>query len=156
VSPGAEIHRAGDWLLVTKRWQAGDSVGLSYGAVVEPVPATNGEFYIRRGPLFYAVGIPGILGPIKDFPLKGFHDYTVSPVTWGDARYAIPALTGGPLAYPLVPVAGADPRFPWDASPLHLNATIVSLDTMKTETVGLVPMGSGEAVLRRMTFPATP
>jgi hypothetical protein len=155
-SPGAEIHRAGDWLLVTKKWQAGDTVALSFGAVVEPVPATNGEFYIRRGPLFYAVGIPGILGPVKDFPLKDFHDYTVSPVTWGDARYAIPGMTGGPLAYQLVPVAGGDPRFPWDASPLHLNATIVSLDTMKTETVGLVPMGSGEAVLRRMTFPTTP
>jgi hypothetical protein len=93
---------------------------------------------------------------VKDFPLKDFHDYTVSPVTWGDARYAIPGLTGGPLAYQLVPVAGGDPRFPWDAAPMRLNATIVSLDSNKVETVGLVPMGSGEAVLRRMTFPATP
>ncbi|HMD60831.1 MAG TPA: beta-L-arabinofuranosidase domain-containing protein, partial [Opitutaceae bacterium] len=54
--PGADTHRAGDWLLVAKRWQAGDTVSLSFGAAVQPVPANNGEFYLRRGPLFYALG----------------------------------------------------------------------------------------------------
>ena len=154
--PGAETRRAGDWLLVSKRWQAGDTLSLSFGAAVQPVPANNGEFYIRRGPLFYAMGIPAIKKPVKDYPLAGFHDYLFFPVTWGQARFALPGLADSPsgLDFRLAPNRGADAKFPWDSPPSVLGGALLNLDTMKAEQVALVPMGCRDAILRRMTFPA--
>jgi len=156
--PGAEIHRAGDWLLVGKKWQKSDAVGLSFGAAVQPVPANNGEFYVRRGPLFYAMGIPGIRNATKDYPVPGFHDYTVSPITWGQVRFALPKMTDSPSgpALALVPNPKADARYPWDSPPSLLGGTLLNLDTMKMESVALVPMGSNDATLRRMTFSVAP
>jgi DUF1680 family protein len=153
-SQGADVRRAGDWLLVTRRWQAGDRVDITFDATATPVPANNGEYYLRRGPLFYAVGIPGIKNAVKDFPVPGFHDYTVSPVTWGQARFGIGHLSEGSsgLAFRLVANKDASEKYPWDAPPSFLEGTLISLDTMKPQTVSLVPMGSAAATLRRMTF----
>ena len=152
---GAMIQRAGDWILVSKTWQAGDVVRLAFGADVQPVPANNGEFYVRRGPLLYALPFSAVLQPTKDYPLPGFHDYTVSPALWGQGRLAFPQTAGhlSTAAFARVENPKADPRFPWDAAPVRLKATLLSLDTNQPETVELVPMGSGEAILRRMTFP---
>ena len=158
-SPGAEIHRAGDWLLVSRTWQKGDTITVSFGASVEPVPAHNGEFFVRRGPLFYAVGIPAILKPVKDYPVAGFHDYLAFPVTWGKARYALPRSGGGIpdlSSFRLAPNPKADARYPWDEPPSRLEVTLLSLDTQKQEALALVPMGAGAATLRRMTFPVAP
>jgi hypothetical protein len=156
--PGAEIHRAGDWLLVSKKWRAGDTVDLAFGAEARPVPANNGEFYVRRGPLFYALPISALKRAVKDYPLPGFHDYLVFPEVWAQARYALPGPSGSPpaAAFALASNQKADPRFPWDASPVRLDATFLNRDTGKVETVALVPMGSGEAILRRTTFPIAP
>jgi DUF1680 family protein len=155
---GGDVHRAGDWLLVSKRWQAGDTVALAFGADVQPVPAHNGEFYLRRGPLFYAVGIAAIKKSNRDYPLPDFHDYLVFPAAWGQARYALSRIAETPsgLDPELVPNPAADLRHPWDASPVRLKVNMLNLDTMKTESIALVPMGSGEATLRRMTFPMAP
>jgi hypothetical protein len=156
--PGAEIHRAGDWLLVAKRWQSGDSVDLSFGADAQPVPANNGEFYVRRGALFYALPIAAIKRAIKDYPLPGFHDYLFFPAVWAQGRFALPKPSENPSApaFDIVPNRDADARFPWDAAPARLEAKLLNLDTGKPETIALVPMGSGEAILRRMTFPMAP
>ncbi|MGA2443868.1 MAG: beta-L-arabinofuranosidase domain-containing protein [Opitutaceae bacterium] len=156
--PSAEIHRAGDWLLVAKKWQSGDIINLSFGADVQPVPANNGEFYVRRGPLFYALAIPSVKKATKDYPLPGFHDYLVYPTTDAQWHYALAKLTENPsaLAFELVPNDKADARFPWDVAPQRLKGNILNLDTKKTETVELVPMGSGEATLRRVSFPIAP
>ena len=156
---GAEISRAGDWILVRKTWSKGDALEVSFRSSAEPVPANNGEFYVRRGPLFYAVGIPAIMKSIKDFPVAGFHDYLAFPVTWGKARYALPKSASGVpelLAFKLTPNPAADAKYPWDAPPFRLEGTLLSLDTLKTESLALVPMGASAATLRRMTFPVTP
>ena len=157
-SAGADIRRAGDWLLVTKTWKAGDTLDVTFGAVTEPVPANNGEFYLRRGPLFYAIGIPGIRTAIKDYPVPGFHDYTVSPVTWGQARFALPRMPEAPagLGFKLVANPKADAKYPYDQPPYRLEGTLLNLDTLKDEVVDLVPMGSSDATLRKMTFSAAP
>jgi hypothetical protein len=153
---GAEIHRAGDWLLVSKTWRPGDSVDVSFGAEAQPVPANNAEFYVRRGPLFYALPIAAIKRPVKDYPLPGFHDYLVFPVEWAQGHYALPRSPDGASAFAPADNPKADPRFPWDAAPVRLQARVLNLGTGKTEGIDLVPMGSGEAILRRMTFPLAP
>jgi uncharacterized protein len=149
---GADIRRAGDWLLVSKKWKAGDTVDISFGATTQPVPSSNGEYYVRRGPLFYAMPIAATKRAVKDYPLKGFHDYLVFPVEWAQGHYALPS-SGAPGSYELTQNKAADPRYPWDTSPVRLEAKVLNLSTNKTETLALVPMGSGEAILRRMTFP---
>jgi hypothetical protein len=156
--PGAEIHRAGDWLLIAKKWKSGDIINLSFGTDVEPIPANNGEFYVRRGPLFYALAIPSVKKATKDYPLPGFHDYLVYPTTNAQWHYSLARLTEDPsaMAFELVPVDGADARFPWDVAPLRLKGNLLNLDTKKIESIALVPMGSGEATLRRVTFPVAP
>lgn len=156
--PGAEIHRVGDWLLVSRKWQSGDVINLSFGADVQPVSANNGEFYVRRGPLFYALVIPSVKKATKDYPLPGFHDYLAFPTTDAHWHYAFAKLTESrsAVAFELVPNDKADARFPWDAAPQRLKGNLLNLDTKKTETVELVPMGSGEATLRRVTFPTAP
>jgi uncharacterized protein len=155
VCAGAEVHRAGDWLLVSKTWQAGDVVELSFGAEAQPVPANNGEFYVSRGPLFYALPIDAIKRPIKDFPVPGFHDYLMFPAVWAQGHYALAGKAAAP-GFALVQNPKADARFPWDAAPLRLEASVLDLSTGKPTTIALVPMGSGEAILRRMTFPIAP
>ncbi len=156
--PGAEIHRAGGWLLVGKEWQPGDTVALSFGADVQPIPANNGEFYVRRGPLFYALAIPAEKKATKDYPLPGFHDYFVNPAKDAHWHYALGRFTNDPsaLGFELVANGNADARFPWDAAPQRLKGSMLNLDTKETETVELVPMGSGEAILRRVAFPIAP
>jgi hypothetical protein len=158
VCEGAEVHRAGDWLLISKKWKAGDAIDLSFGAQAQPVPANNGEFYVRRGPLFYALPIAAIKRAVKDYPLPGFHDYLVFPVEWAQGHYALAKAPDGPGAssFDLVPNQASDTRFPWDAAPVRLEANVIDLGTNKPQTVALVPMGSGEAILRRMTFPLAP
>jgi hypothetical protein len=102
------------------------------------------------------MGIPAIKKPVKDYPLAGFHDYLFFPVTWGQARFALPGLADSPsgLDFRLAPNRGADARFPWDSPPSVLGGALLNLDTMKAEQVALVPMGCRDAILRRMTFPA--
>jgi hypothetical protein len=158
VCAGASVDRAGDWLLVSKEWGPGDAVDLSFGAEAQPVPANNGEFYVRRGPLFYALPIAAIKRAVKDYPLPGFHDYLVFPVEWEQGHYALAAPPQGQAAAAYEPAANsaADARFPWDVAPVRLNVSVRNLGTGKPEVIALVPMGSGEAILRRMTFPIAP
>ncbi len=155
VCAGADVHRSGDWLLISKTWKAGDAVNLSFGAQAQPVPANNGEFYVRRGPLFYALPIAAIKRPVKDYPLPGFHDYLVFPVEWAQGHFALEGAPAAP-AFEVVPNKDADPRYPWDTAAVHLEARMMNLGTNKAESVALVPMGSGDAILRRMTFPLAP
>jgi DUF1680 family protein len=157
-SAGAEVHRVGDWVLVGKKWQKGDSVAVTFGVTTTPIPATNGEFYLRRGPLFYAVGVPGIKQPVKNFPLPQFHDYTVSPVEWEQARFGVLKMTEGGMAasFKLVPNPKADAKFPWDSPPAFLEGTMQNLNTGKVQSVDLVPMGAEAATLRKMTFSTNP
>jgi hypothetical protein len=120
------------------------------------VPSNNGEFYVRRGPLFYALPIEAIKRPVKDYPLPGFHDYLVFPAVWAQGHYALRGSADGSPAFALSGNPKSDARFPWDTAPLRLQARLLNQGTDKVETVDLVPMGSGEATLRRMTFPLAP
>lgn len=151
----AEITRTDDWLIVRKQWRAGDVVKIAFGADVQTIPAHNGEFYLRRGPLFYALAIPAEKKATKDYPRPGFHDYVAQPVAGAHWHYALPKLTddAAPLPLKCVAEAKADARYPWDGAPVRLTGELFDTESRRNEAVALVPMGSGEALLRRMTFP---
>jgi len=144
-------------ILETKRWEPNDTLVLKLGAQVEPVPANNGEFYLRYGPLFYALAIPADMKAIKDYPIPGFHDYVVTPVQGAKWHYSMGELIEkaelSPFKAVVSPTAGG--RYPWDTAWVKLNGTLINQDTGKPETVALVPMGCGDAKLRRCTFRAS-
>jgi hypothetical protein len=95
---------------------------------------------------------------VKDYPVPGFHDYLVFPAIWAQGHYALPhhPEVGATDGFGLASNTKADPRYPWDASPIRLEAAMLNLGTNQAENLTLVPMGSGEAILRRMTFPPAP
>ena len=154
--PGAAIVRAGSWLLVTREWQAGDQLSLEFEAQVQPVPANNKEFYLRYGPLFYAYPIPSRMKAVKDYPLPGFHDYFVSPVAGAKWNYALADFFNPAQALPFK--VQTDPKapatHPWDSPPVKLTGTFFNKDNGQPETLELIPLGCGDAKLRRATFPA--
>ncbi len=156
--PGASVGRGGSWLLVSKKWKTGDKLSLELEAQVQPVPANNKEFYLRYGPLFYALAIPCQMKAVKDYPVPGFHDYFASPVAGAQWNYALPKLFARAEPLPLKVAANpkADPNYPWDVAPLELGGNFLNQDTRQREFLELVPMGCGEARLRRTTFPAAP
>ena len=155
--PGASVVRAGGWMLVTKTWVPGDNLAVSFKAQVQLVPANNQEFYLRYGPLFYGYAIPSEMKAIKNYALRDFHDYYVLPVAGARWNYALSKIKegseDGPL--PLAPVGNpaANPIYPWDTATLKLTGALINRDTGKPETLELVPMGCGDAKLRRCTFP---
>ncbi len=154
----AETTRAGGWLLIRRQWRAGDRLTISFGADVQPIAAHNGEFYLRRGPLFYALAIPAVKRTTKDYPLPGFHDYVAMPAPGAHWNYALAGLDriGAPGGF--VPVRGtvADARYPWDGAAVRLEGELRNAETQRMEKIELVPMGCGEATLRRTTFPLAP
>ena len=156
-APGATLVRAGGWMLVTKTWSPGDTLKMVFNSEVQLVPANNREFYLRDGPLFYAYAIPSEMRAIKDYPLPDFHDYYVTPVAGARWNYALPEIPGGaedkPLPFALADNPAANANCPWDGPTLKLTGTLINRDTGKSESVELVPMGCGDARLRRCTFP---
>jgi hypothetical protein len=50
-------------------------------------------------------------------------------------------------------LTGCKVNYPWDAGTLKLVGALINRDTRKPEAVELVPMGCGEAKLRRRTIP---
>ncbi|MCX6925251.1 MAG: glycoside hydrolase family 127 protein, partial [Verrucomicrobia bacterium] len=155
--PGATVVRAGSWLLVTQNWKVGDQLSLELEAQVQPVPANNKEFYLRYGPLFYALPIPSQMKAVKDYPLPGFHDYFVSPVAGAKWNYALADFFNQtqPLLFKVEANPEALAEHPWDSPPFKLTGTFLNQDTRQPETLGLIPLGCGDAKLRRATFPAS-
>jgi hypothetical protein len=156
-APGAMVVRAGVWMLVTKTWVPGDNLAVTFKAQVQLVPANNKEFYLRYGPLFYAYAIPSEMKAIKNYALPDFHDYYAIPMAGARWNYALAKIQGGsedgPLPLALVSNPAASPNYPWDTATAKLTGTLINQDTGKPETIELVPMGCGDAKLRRCTFP---
>jgi len=156
-APGATVVHAGGWMLVTKTWVPGDTLTVVFHAQIQMVPANNKEFYLRHGPLFYAYAIPSEMKAIKNYSLPDFHDYYVVPAAGARWNYALPKIWGAsedmPLPFTLAGNPAANANRPWDNATLKLTGALINRDTGKTETVELVPMGCGDAKLRRCTFP---
>jgi hypothetical protein len=154
---GATVVRAGGWMLVTKAWAPGDTLALVFGTQVQMVPANNHEFYLRDGPLFYAYAIPTEMKATKNSSRTDFQDYYAVPVADARWNYALPEILGVSedlqLPFTLTSNPAANANYPWDTATLKLTGTLINQDTTRSETVELVPMGCGDAELRRCTFP---
>jgi DUF1680 family protein len=151
---GAIVRRDGGYFVVHKLWQKGDRVTVAFSESIAPLPAANGEVAIQRGPLVYALKIPADERKIKTYALPGFADSEDFPspgAQWSYALDATQSSVGFGLAASLD--KGANMRYPYEGASLRLVGNLLNLSTGKPEPVGLIPVGSSQAVLRRETFP---
>ncbi len=151
---GATVSREGDYLLVRKEWKKGDQLSLDFSEPIEGVTAANGEIYLQRGPLVYALRIPEVARDIKDYGLPGFADLEYYPAQEEHWSYALnPSLGKGNFGFTTKEVKDAHWQYPYDGAPARLEGKLINVETERSEDVQLIPMGSSLAILRRVTFP---
>jgi len=150
---GGMVSRQGDYFVVRKKWTKGDQVKIEFNEPITGIPAANGELYLQRGPLVYALEIPATSLEIKKYKLPGFADLYYFPVRGADWFYAFD-LTLGKTDYGFTFKSDkdADLLYPFDGAPVRLEGKMIHFDTGKLDNVSLIPMGSNQAALRRVTF----
>jgi len=151
---GAVARRDGDYFVVRKEWKKGDRMALEFTEPITASRAANGEFYLERGPLVYALRIPEVEKVVKSYSVAGFSDLNFLPAQGAHWAYAFEAGLGKPGAgFAVKNEKDANMLYPYDRAPVRLEGKLTNLDTAQKEDVSLVPMGSGLAILRRLTFP---
>jgi hypothetical protein len=152
--PGATIRKSGGYFAVHKRWTNGDQVKIVFSESIVKVPAWNGEFALQRGPLVYALAIPAVKFETKQYNVPGFADLEYSSSMTGQWWYALDPHSGkDDFGFDSSGDGHFDTPYPFDGSPLRLQGKLINLLTKQEDDVRLVPMGSTEAILRRVTFP---
>jgi hypothetical protein len=152
--PGATVSEAGRFVSVRKKWAKGDVVRVRFRMVVkkiaqpesETVRSKKGGFYLRRGPIVYALAFPHELKPIEELGDTGFKKYKV--ITKDRTGWDFSIDPGA--AFALDRDEDADLLHPWAKSPIRLQGSLLG-KTGERVPVSLVPMGA--TVLRRVTFP---
>lgn len=145
-APGATIADEDGWRVLTKEWQPGDRITVSFTPDIERKTMPNGEVYWKRGPLVYALPIASEKKPIKTYPVEGFADYNYTPKAGAFWDYAVDDETG-PFRFSRIPAKGN----PWADPPVRLTGNLVNCKTGASTPVELQPMGS--SLLRRVAFP---
>ncbi|MFH1006250.1 MAG: beta-L-arabinofuranosidase domain-containing protein [Candidatus Latescibacterota bacterium] len=151
---GATVSRQGDYFLVRKGWRKGDQISLEFSESIVGTTAANGEVYLQRGPLVYALRIPEIARKTRDYDLPGFADLEYVPTQDAAWSYALESGCGNEdFGFAATSETDRDMLYPYDGSPVRLEGKLINLDTGKKEAARLIPMGSHLAILRRVTFP---
>ncbi|HMD85199.1 MAG TPA: beta-L-arabinofuranosidase domain-containing protein [Terriglobia bacterium] len=151
---GATVRREGSYFLLRKEWIKGDQVRLEFSETAVGTTAANGEIALQRGPLVYALAIPEIAKDVKDYDLPGFSDLEYFPAQGAHWSYALQTSAGNSdFGFTARIENDLNMLYPYDLAPIRLEGKLINLDTGQSENVGLVPMGSRLAILRRVTFP---
>ena len=151
---GASVSRNGDYFVVRKRWTKGDQVKIVFSESIIGIPAWYAEIALQRGPLVYALTIPSVKFEAKHYSLPGFADLEYSSAVGAQWWYALdPSLGKGDFGFTARGEKDVNMPYPFDGAPVRLEGKLINLDTGKREDVSLVPMGSSQAILRRVTFP---
>jgi hypothetical protein len=154
VCAGANVSKNGDYFLVRKRWTEGDQVKIVFTESIMAIHAWPAEIALQRGPLVYALTIPAVKTEFKHYGLTGFADLEYSSAMGAQWWYALdPRLGKEDFGFTASGDGHFDTPYPFDGSPVRLEGKLINLVTKQTDDVHLVPMGSNEAILRRVTFP---
>jgi uncharacterized protein len=145
-SPGATVANDHGWRVLTKEWSAGDRISVSFNPTVERKTMANGEVYLKRGPLVYALPIAAERRQIKSYAVAGFADYEYIPKAGAFWDYAVGEQNG---VFQLVKTAATGN--PWVTAPMRLKGSLINRKSGHSEAVELQPMGVN--LLRRVAFP---
>jgi DUF1680 family protein len=154
---GAKVSKDNrGFVIVEKKWKAGDTLRLTLNPSITPHKAVDGTSAISYGPLVFALPVPAKAEIVQQFPqaeaagLHGLDAYQFDPADLASAKRPL-KWSSAERSYGLRVVADttADPLHPWDKSPLQLRGRMIRAEG-KTEKVTLVPMGC--TILRRTCF----
>lgn len=133
---GGTYTQEGDFSVVRKKWYNGEPLGIILRHEMKEKSLPNGEVYVQRGPIVYALPIPHENKTIKEYGLKGFKDYYSLPQNELHRSLQIPR----------------DADFVFNGEKGHkLEGKFWNAERESIQTVELVPMG--KTVLRRVSFP---
>jgi type 1 glutamine amidotransferase len=119
---GARVELKQGYYVINKQWEPGDQVVVSFKADIEAVLASNGEYAVKRGPLFYALPLPDKKTATKYYPLAGFNDYDVELKDPNDTGMSCQLnMNESDLGLTAVRSDTIDPLRPWDKAPIKLN-----------------------------------
>ena len=132
-----EVALENEFYKIKKHWKSGEVIQVEFENEVEAKEFRNGEIYFQRGPIVYALDIPHRKENIKDYKVKGFHDYYCFAE---NEAYKNFALDKSALNFAYIA----------DETPV-LKGDFIDKSTNEFKEVKLIPMG--KTVLRRVTFP---
>jgi DUF1680 family protein len=121
------------FIVVSNRWNNGDEIVLEFTPALKIRQDINKEYYVTYGPLVLAHPIAGEEISVKEYPLPGFRDLHVR--AQGKVEYRM--------------TDKADIRLT-DPGTLTFEGTFLNPETLKPETLKLIPIG--RTVLRQTTF----
>jgi len=128
--------------VISKEWQHGETVSISFKNEIQLKMAHNDEAYFQKGPLVYAYEIPHTERIIKSYDNSEFTDYYCFPDNDLHEEFKV-----GKTKFKAV----EDTQSPgFYKSQLSLKGQLIDANNKAVE-VELVPMG--KTVLRRVTFP---
>ena len=143
---GARVERQNGFIRITKRWEKGDQVKLTFGAEVVKNYTNQKQIYFSRGPLVYSLGFNAEFTKTRTYPVEGFYDMDAEPVKGQSLNYSYTKQSDFTIKK-----NGGDPENSWINCNIKLNGLLFNVDKAIIEKVDLVPLGS--TLLRQTTFP---
>lgn len=137
-SPNTDIQRQDGYMVLQKEWTKGDTIRVTFESSVELKPYPTGDYSIHYGALQFVLPIAHHKQEIKSYPLAGFHDYDILPVTLSEAYDPI-ILDASRPHYGFSVAQTGD--FSWQTGGIHLHG----YDKI------FIPLGA--TILRRAAFP---
>lgn len=150
--PGAQIKRDGLLVHVTKSWNAGDHVQLTFHPKVQGLTASNQEIALQYGPLLFALPIASKSCVAKTYRVSGFQDTYFEPVTLQMMDLAFLKTESGELDFTPIEQQDGNALRPFDRPLLVLQGNMANLADNTQTRINLVPFGNA-VPLRRLTFP---
>ncbi len=150
---GAKIREEKDKVIITKLWKKNDNFIINFNFEVEKIaqPASKTVkregFYIKWGPLVFALPFAYRMDTVKEYRNSGFYRYKIKAKDkegWkykiaSDADFVFKSKTGNELLLN-----------PWDEPVVSLKGNLINKNGEKV-SVELVP--EGNTIFRRVTFP---
>lgn len=134
---GADSHEIRDGFIhIQRTWQSGDHLSLRFITGVKTHAWRNSEVYFSRGPLLFALPLPGESRPGRSYPRPGFQDEYVDAASRATSLSAERGQTFS------LEEGVFDPQHPWESLALH--------GLLSGSPVHLAPMGG--TILRQVTF----
>lgn len=154
---GASIRRQGSYLIVSKKWKAGDTVTLHFVPSVREVSAVNGEIAIQYGALLFVQPIEAQKTITRTYSVAGFEDSYYLPAAGKYEALALPAsLRWQSFGFkPFHVTNDANSLRPFDKPVVLLQGKMIRQSDGSEVAVALAPLGNAPA-LRRVTFPIAP
>jgi len=148
----AEVREAKDKMIITKEWGENDTFSIHFHFEVEEVaqPSSKtvrrGGYYVKRGPLVFALPFEHRMDTIKEYHNSGFYRYKLKVKDKEGWNYKIP--TDANFKFESN-VGNEKLLHPWDKPVVGLKGNLINKQGEKV-LVELVP--EGNTIFRRVTF----